>query len=104
MDQFPECSAESAALSMPLVTSESQPVQSGPDSSLPLRTSLDPKSLKPNEAALRKAKIMIVDDEELVIRVVRRFLSSDGYENFVTLTDPREALEAIDREQPRPLG
>jgi CheY-like chemotaxis protein len=32
--------------------------------------------------------------------VVRRFLASDGYENFVTLTDPREALEVIDREQP----
>jgi hypothetical protein len=29
--------------------------------------------------------------------VVRRFLSTDGYENFVALTDPREALEVIDR-------
>ena len=43
---------------------------------------------------------MIVDDEDLVIRVVRRFLSADGYTQFVTLTDPREALEAICREEP----
>lgn len=50
--------------------------------------------------AVRTSKIMIIDDEQLVIRVVRRFLSSDGYENFTTITDPREAIEAIDREQP----
>jgi putative two-component system response regulator len=100
MDQFPECFAESSAFSMPLVTSESPPVLSGSEFSLPLRPPLDPKSMKPNEVALRKSKILIVDDEELVIRVVRRFLASDGYENFVTLTDPREALEVIDREQP----
>jgi putative two-component system response regulator len=48
----------------------------------------------------RTAKIMIVDDEQLVVRVVKRFLSSDGYSNFVTITDPRDAIEAVERENP----
>jgi len=65
-----------------------------------LRQQVDTISLRKEQDAIRTSKIMIIDDEQLVIRVVRRFLSSDGYENFVTVTDPREALEAIDREEP----
>ncbi len=61
---------------------------------------MDTQGLHHEQNAVRNSKIMIVDDEQLVIRVVRRFLSSDGYENFITLTDPREALKAIDREKP----
>lgn len=57
-------------------------------------------SLNEAQEAVRSSKIMIVDDEALIVRVVRRFLSADGYENFVTVTDPREVLEAIDREKP----
>ena len=55
--------------------------------------------LKQNEN-VRDAKIMIIDDEELVIRVVRRFLVSDGYQNFTTVTDPRQALDEIERVKP----
>ena len=65
-----------------------------------LRQTVDTISLNQEKDALRASKIMIIDDENLVIRVVRRFLSSDGYENFITVTDPREALEKIDRDQP----
>jgi putative two-component system response regulator len=65
-----------------------------------LRQPVDTISLRQERDAIRDSKIMIVDDEQLVIRVVRRFLSSDGYENFITVTDPREALETIDRVQP----
>ena len=43
---------------------------------------------------------MIVDDEQLVIRVVRRFLQSEGYENFVTLTQSVGAIDLIESEQP----
>ena len=50
--------------------------------------------------AIRSSKIMIVDDEQLVIRVVRRFLSSDGYANFVTVSDSRQVMDTIAKEQP----
>ena len=48
----------------------------------------------------RGSKIMIVDDEELVIRVVKRFLGSEGYNNFITINDPREATTAMRTELP----
>lgn len=48
----------------------------------------------------RTSKIMIVDDEELVIRVVKRFLGSEGYTNFITITDPRQALNMMRVEHP----
>ncbi|MDG1874524.1 MAG: response regulator [Mariniblastus sp.] len=67
---------------------------------VPIHQPIDTTTFDRQRTAIRTSKIMIVDDEELVIRVVKRFLSSDGYENFVTLTDPRQALEAIDRETP----
>jgi putative two-component system response regulator len=43
---------------------------------------------------------MIVDDEPLVIRVVRRFLAAEGFKNFVTIEDSRLAVEAITKEMP----
>lgn len=65
-----------------------------------LRDSVDTVSLNQEQAKLRASKIMIIDDEDLVLRVVRRFLSADGYSQFVTITDPRLALETINREKP----
>lgn len=49
---------------------------------------------------IKQSKIMIIDDEQLVIKVVRRFLQSEGYENFVTLTHSSGAVERIEQEQP----
>ena len=65
-----------------------------------VRQTVDTVTITQEREDVKSAKIMIVDDEQLVIRVVRRFLSSDGYENFVTITDPREALETIEAEEP----
>ncbi len=49
---------------------------------------------------IKSSKIMIIDDEPLLIRVVRRFLQSAGYNQFVTVTDSREAIVKIDSEMP----
>jgi len=46
------------------------------------------------------AKVMIIDDEQLVIRVVKRFLASEGYHNFITINDPRDAFKALKSEKP----
>ena len=64
------------------------------------REVVDTISITRERDEVRTSKIMIVDDEQLVIRVVRRFLASDGYTNFITLTDPRKALEKIESEKP----
>ena len=53
-----------------------------------------------DELGIKRAKIMIVDDEQLVIRVVRRFLATEGYTNFLTVTDSRQALERIKTDRP----
>lgn len=66
-----------------------------------------PQTLLPVESArnaaierIKQSKIMIIDDEQLVIKVVRRFLQSEGYENFVTLTQSTGAVERMEQEQP----
>jgi putative two-component system response regulator len=66
-----------------------------------------PQALLPVESArnaaierIKQSKIMIIDDEQLVIKVVRRFLQSEGYENFVTLTQSTGAVERMEQEQP----
>lgn len=100
MDQFTDSSPQPSFTEMP-TTPLARPAQVlDPTTSPRLRQPMDTISLRQEQDAVRTSKIMIVDDEQLVIRVVRRFLSSDGYENFITLNDPREAIEAIDREKP----
>lgn len=49
---------------------------------------------------IKSSKILIVDDEPLLIRVVRRFLQTAGYSEFITVTDSREAMLVINREKP----
>jgi len=46
------------------------------------------------------ATIMIVDDEPINVKVVQRHLRVAGYDNFVTTSEPREALQMIRRDQP----
>ena len=65
-----------------------------------VRQNVDTVNVRNELDAVRECKIMIVDDEELVIRVVRRFLASDGYTNFVTVTDSRNAVDAMISEDP----
>ncbi len=76
------------------------PVPGHTVSELRKREMVDTVAINREREDVRNAKIMIIDDEQLVIRVIRRFLTSDGYKNFVTLTDPREAFEKIEAERP----
>lgn len=50
--------------------------------------------------ATRNGKIVIIDDEDLVISVVRRFLQSEGYVHFETVNDSTQALAAIRASKP----
>ena len=52
------------------------------------------------ENATLNSKIMIIDDEQLVIRVVKRFLAAEGYHNFITITDPRDTFKTLKSEKP----
>ena len=45
-------------------------------------------------------KILIVDDEPINIKVVRKHLSTVGYLNVISTTDPRQAVAMAQREQP----
>ena len=51
-------------------------------------------------ASLHSAKIAIVDDEIVNIRVVKKHLELNGYSNFITTTNAEEAADTIDRERP----
>lgn len=44
--------------------------------------------------------IMIVDDEPINIKVVQKLLKSAGYEDFITTSDSREALNIIRQQHP----
>lgn len=48
----------------------------------------------------KAAKVMIVDDEDINIRIVQKYLKEDGYEKFITVADSRDAVDAIRREVP----
>jgi len=48
----------------------------------------------------KTAKIMIVDDEPLNVMTFRQHLKMEGYENFVTTSNAREALHLLRNERP----
>jgi putative two-component system response regulator len=55
----------------------------------------------PSAAAdVSRAKIMIVDDEPIAIKVVQKHLQEIGCNSFVTTTESKHALEMIHREMP----
>lgn len=54
----------------------------------------------PRRSVDATAKIMIVDDEPLNIKVVRKYLQLAGYERFITTTDSPNAFAMIRAEKP----
>src|SRR5687768_16497688 len=45
-------------------------------------------------------KLMVVDDEPTNVKIVQRLLELEGYTNFVSTTESREALALIEEENP----
>ncbi|MBL8817480.1 MAG: response regulator [Planctomyces sp.] len=48
----------------------------------------------------KSAKIMIVDDEPLNVMTFRQHLKMEGYENFITTSNAREALQLLRSQSP----
>ena len=69
-------------------------------SSVTIRKPVDTSIVDKMKGAVRQAKIMIIDDEQLVIKVVKRYLSAEGYTNFVAVNDSRQAIDRIWEEKP----
>ncbi|MDB2687375.1 hypothetical protein N9Y42_09210 [Mariniblastus sp.] len=66
-------------MTSPISTSEQQPspAENGSSANTPnplLRESVDTSNLLKAKDSVRAAKIMIIDDEQLVIKVVKRYL------------------------------
>jgi putative two-component system response regulator len=62
-----------------------------------------PSSLREStevEDLVRNSRIMIVDDEQFNILVVRRFLELEGYRDFISVTDSTRAIDQIRSEKP----
>ena len=55
---------------------------------------------KPSRATTKSAKIMIVDDEPINIKVVQKYLQGYGYTNFRTTTDSTAAVQMAQAERP----
>ena len=51
-------------------------------------------------ATWKQATIMMVDDEPIIIETLQMFLEDAGYENFVTTTEPRKALNMLVLKKP----
>jgi CheY-like chemotaxis protein len=65
------------------------------------KPSLEPTFLgTASESVTTNPRIVIIDDEPINIRVVRRMLMLAGYKQFFTTTDPAAALELIRSTQP----
>lgn len=49
---------------------------------------------------MTNAKILLIDDEPLVLRTVTSHLNSGQFENVAAISDPREAIAKIEEYQP----
>ena len=52
------------------------------------------------EETIRACRIMILDDEETNVLIVKKYLQQQGYRRFDTLCDPRQAVESAIKNEP----
>lgn len=50
--------------------------------------------------SIADARLMIVDDEPINIKVARKYLTAAGYRSFIDITDPTQVLDSVACEQP----
>jgi putative two-component system response regulator len=53
-----------------------------------------------DEKVARNGRLAIVDDEPINIKLIERYLRGSGYNDFVTTTDSREAVEMVCAQRP----
>jgi len=76
------------------------------DDSVALVQDVNPEQLGNEETLIRShdaglnAKVTIVDDEPVNVKVVQKYLKDAGYRHFVNTHDSREAVELIRNESP----
>jgi putative two-component system response regulator len=66
----------------------------------PFNSSFATSGALASDTAGEVPKILIVDDEELNIRVARKYLRGAGFTQVASTTDPAETLDVAHREQP----
>lgn len=52
---------------------------------------------------VKDSKIMIVDDEPINVKLVRKYLTLEGYQRLVSTTDPQQAVPMVIDEEPDAL-
>ena len=74
------------------------------DTLIPPLANTGPGLLKPGtpqfDAALKNAKVMMVDDDPLMTALVQKYLARAGYQRFVFTNDSREAIAMMTLEKP----
>ena len=71
-----------------------------PFPSLTVSSAAPPEADVAGAARLKLSKVMIVDDEAMNIKILRRLLELEGFSSFVTTSDAPTALSLIRQEQP----
>jgi DNA-binding response OmpR family regulator len=70
--------------------------QSNPQTDQPAQQSSDPLL----NDMVGRAKVMMVDDEPILIELVRAFLDDAGYQFFVGVSDPKKAIDTLTEQRP----
>jgi len=71
-----------------------------PFPSLAVATPTPTQAGDPTAELVKQSKVMIVDDEAMNIKILRRLLELEGFRNFVSTTEAPTALSLIRQEQP----
>jgi cyclic di-GMP phosphodiesterase len=66
----------------------------------PMKTQLPDQTTAGSDKTTSQPLLMVVDDQPLNIKVVRKYLELEGYSNSIGVSDPAQVLATVDREKP----